>query len=112
MTASKLSKLTIPELQALKEAVEQEIKNKISDITSQVIVTKLEDGKFRFERKYMIYEAYKSLNGSWKVYQMEKSLRPGNLKRGALLDSRYQGGVNDIRNDIAFGKLTTYTIAK
>jgi len=110
MTASKLSKLSISQLQALKEAVEQEIRNKISDVKNKVTVTKLEDGKFRFEyrehnREMQTYEAQKALNGSWKVYKMEKGSKPGTIKRGEVLDSRYQGSVNDLRSDIAFGKI-------
>jgi hypothetical protein len=110
MTASKLSKLTIPQLQALRDAVEQEISNKISDVKNKVTVKKVKEGTFRFEyrehnRKLKTYEAQKALNGSWKVYKMEKGSKPDTLKKGAVIDSRYLGSVNDLRSDIAFGRI-------
>ena len=110
MTPSKLSKLSISQLQALKEAVEQEIRNKISDVKNKVTVIKVKEGTFRFEyrennRELKTYEAQKALNGSWKVYKMEKGSKPGTIKRGEVLDSRYQGSINDLRSNIAFGKI-------
>lgn len=106
MNSSTISKLSIDQLKALKAAIEQEIANKTLETNQQVKVTKVKDGTFRFEFNGKTYEAQKQgVRGRFRIYKMDKGLRPGTLKRAEIIDREYTGGVNDIRSAIAFGRI-------
>ena len=106
MNTSKISKLSIDQLKALKAAVEEEIANKTLETNQQVKVTKVKDGTFRFELKGKTYEAQKQgVRGRFRIYKMDKGLKPGTLKRAEILSREFTGGVNDLRSAIAFGKI-------
>lgn len=106
MNASKISKLSIDQLKALKAAIEEELDNRKAKIESEVKVTKIKDGTFRFELKGKTYEAQKhGVRGRFRVYKMEKGLKPGTLKRGPVVDREFSSGVMDLRSAIAFGKI-------
>tara|TARA_R110000868_G_C10627484_1_gene742878 strand:+ start:318 stop:641 length:324 start_codon:yes stop_codon:yes gene_type:complete len=106
MNASKISKLSIDQLKALKAAVEEELDNKKAEIEGQVKVTKIKDGTFRFELKGKSYEAQKQgVRGRFRVYKMDKGLKPGTLKRGEVVSREFTGGVMDLRSAIAFGNI-------
>jgi hypothetical protein len=106
MTASKISKLSIDQLKELKAQIEQELENKIRETEREVKVTKMKDDTFRFELNGKVYEAKKQgINARFRVYKMEKGLKPGTMKRGAIVDKEFTGGVMNLRSAIAFGKI-------
>jgi hypothetical protein len=106
MTASKIAKLSIEELKALKSAIEEELDNRKAQTESEVKVTKIKDGTFRFELKGKSYEAQKrGVYGRFRVYKLGKGVKLGTLKRGPVVYMEFAGGVMDLRSAIAFGKI-------
>ena len=106
MNASKISKLSIDQLKALKSAIEEELDNRKAQTESEVKVTKIKDGTFRFELKGKSYEAQKhGVRGRFRIYKLEKGLKPGTLKRGPIVNREFTGGVMDLRSAIAFGQI-------
>lgn len=106
MNFSKLSTLSINELKALKDAVQDQLHTKTLETERQVKVTKIKEGTRRFEFKGKIYEAQKQgARGRYRVYKMEKGLKPGTLKRGPVVSKEFTGTSLDLRSAIAFGNI-------
>ena len=106
MNFSKLSTLSIKQLKALKDAVQDQLHTKTLDTERQVKVTKIKDGTSRFEFKGKTYDAQKNgTRGRFRVYNMIQGAKPGTLKRGTIASREFTGGTNELREAIAFGKI-------
>jgi hypothetical protein len=106
MNFSKLSTLSIEQLKALKDAVQDQLYTKTLETERQVKVTKIKDGTVRFDFKGKTYEGQKQgVRRRYRVYKMEKGLKPGTLKRGPVVSKEFIGTSLDLRSAIAFGQI-------
>jgi len=103
-----LSKLSIDQLIALRSAIDEEISSKKSQARAEVKVTKVEgkQSTYRLEYKGKMYEAQKGGRyDRYIIYKMEKGLKPGTIKRGAVVQKEFSGDINDLRLAIATGSV-------
>ena len=109
MTQKQLAKLSLEDLQSLKNMINEQIQVRINEAKSKVIVAKLNDGHFRFSlvSTGKTYEAKKfGVRGRYKIFKMvdSKNTRTG-LKRGPIVVKEHSGNINEIKTDFAFGRI-------